>query len=363
MHGQNPATRCAALTFTDALNQRLANGNYTNAMRCSLPVEASQLDGTHLDHLIGYTPAVAAVLTLSGAEDLLVTAMADDSAGVGSFGSMANLAVRFPQHIDEIRRTVNRLLTVCTAPQSAQAGIVLGELSRLEGVTSTASKIITTPAEFKIVNYPQATLFQTIIKNVEKGDSAVDDSRELFDPSTGKKYIPFSKSTKASSDVNLMLGLQIFVITLAGLKKQSPQVYFRLTKEIARVITSHGYKAAHEHLDGILRKLDEGVFPNVVMLFRSGEHNRILQDQDAARGKPEVKARDSKDKEKDPRQRVKFGEVTKPLGGPGAGIINDYKTQAPKLCTRFHAVPQQECSAGVPVGHPSNKAGWCAFKH
>jgi len=351
-----------ALSFTNALNQRLANGTYSMALHSSLPVEASQLDGTHLDRLIGYVPAAPAAIVMTAGETALVVSMTGDTAVAADFGNMSNLAMRFPQNISEVRRTVNRLLTTCTVAQATQASIVLGELRRLEEVASEKISKASTPAEFKVIHYPRATLFQTIIKNVEKGDGAQDDTRELFDPSTGKKYIPFEKSTKASCDVNLMLGLQIFVTTLAGLKNESPQVYFRLTKEVARVTISHGYRFAHEHLDAILKKLDEGVFPNVVVLFRSGEHNRILQDLDAVRGTPALKPKE-KAKEKDTRTRIIFGTVTTPLGGPGAGVITDFKTRLPKLCTRFHATPQQECSAGLPDGHPSGKAGWCAFKH
>ena len=65
----------------------------------------------------------------------------------------------------------------------------------------------------------------------------------------------------------------------------------------------------------------------------------------------------------DRRPRIVFGPVTTPLGGPGAGIITDYKTQTPKLCTRFHATPRQPCSAGLPDGHWSGLAGQCAFTH
>ena len=107
-------------------------------------------------------------------------------------------------------------------------------------------------------------------------------------------------------------------------------------------------------MDVILRKLDEGVFPNAVALFSSGEQNRLLMDLEV----PKVPKTDA-----DRRTRIVFGPVTTPLGGPGAGIITDYKTQTPKLCTRFHATPRQPCSAGLPDGHWSGLAGQCAFTH
>jgi hypothetical protein len=57
-----------------------------------------------------------------------------------------------------------------------------------------------------------------------------------------------------------------------------------------------------------------------------------------------------------PRPRMVFGPVTTPKGGPGTGLI-------PQPCNRFHASPREMCTAGVPVGHPSGKVGWCAFSH
>ena len=142
-------------------------------------------------------------------------------------------------------------------------------------------------------------------------------------------------------------------------------VYFRLTKEVTRVAATRGAREAHEFLDAVLRKIDEGVFPNIVALFKSGEQNRILTDLGSVWDTTtdekikEVK----KDGKKDPRERIKFGPVTTPLGGPGAGIITDFATKQPKLCNRYHATPRQACTAGLPVGHSSGFAGQCAFKH
>ena len=67
----------------------------------------------------------------------------------------------------------------------------------------------------------------------------------------------------------------------------------------------------------------------------------------------------------DPRAvpRQTYGVVTTPLNGPGTGLIFDQATKAPKLCTRYHATPQQDCTAGVMPGHVSGKAGWCMFAH
>jgi len=239
---------------------------------------------------------------------------------------------------------------------------VLGELSRLDNIRNVAASVVKTPAQFTIAHYPRSTLFQTIIDNVENGGSAPEDSGDFFDPSTCNKYIPFVRSTKASSNVNLMLGLQIFVTVLTGLKKEPPQVYFRLTKEIAKVITSHGFKAAHKYLDALLRNLDEGVSPNIVELFRRGEHYRILQDFDAVRRKAEMEAREATGRVGYPKLSFNFGELLKPLDGSDEAFITGYEARAPEPDLRLRGVPQEECSAGVPVRHPNIKKGWGNFK-
>jgi hypothetical protein len=66
---------------------------------------------------------------------------------------------------------------------------------------------------------------------------------------------------------------------------------------------------------------------------------------------------------KDGRVSIRRGPVDIPIGGPGAGIVPDFTTKLPKMCTRFHASPKLACSAGVPAGHASGTAGWCMFAH
>lgn len=100
--------------------------------------------------------------------------------------------------------------------------------------------------------------------------------------------------------------------------------------------------------DAVLRKIDEGVFTNIVALFKSGEQNRILTNLGSvwdAASKEKGKDIKKKDGKKDPRERIKFGPVTTPLGGPGTGIITDYATKQPKLCNRYHATLRQPCTA------------------
>ena len=58
-----------------------------------------------------------------------------------------------------------------------------------------------------------------------------------------------------------------------------------------------------------------------------------------------------------------FGDVTIGFGGPGAAIVIDPETKIPRRCMHFHASPRKKCTAGVPIGHLSDKEGQCAFKH
>ena len=367
MHGVNIANNCVALEFTRALALRQANAVYPASVRNTLPAEVRQLDGYHLDKLINFVPAAAGVLVQTAAEVLLIAGLAADATVNADVGPLINLAERFPGNIPDIRRNYARLMGPANAAVSAQIGVGLQEMREISKAAATPAAVAaSTTAIYNVVNYPKATLFQIIVKNVEKGEEFQEvTAAEYLDPVTGKKYTPFGKSVKCSTVVNLMYVLQIFTITLTGLTGEAPSVYFRLTKEVTRVAATRGARQAQEFLDAILRKLDEGVFTNVVDLFKSGEQNRVLTDLalswDAAA--PLDVKKDIKDTRTDPRTRIKFTAVTQPLGGPGAAVINDYATKQPKLCSRYHATPRQPCTAGLPVGHVSGCAGQCAFKH
>ena len=363
MHGANAAVDCVAFDFVRALALRQANGVVPATVRNSLPSEARQLDGVHFDRIINFTPAAAAVLVPTAGEAALVVHLTANTLPYADVGDVIELCTRFPGNIVNSRRNLARLLGAANQAQTAQIGVALTEIRAMATVAPTNT--ITTTSGYLAINYPKATLFQLIVMNVEKGEEFQEVTAEMLDPVTGKKYLPFPKTRKASSVVNLMYALQVFTITLTSLTGEAPLVYFRLTKEVTRVAATRGAREAHEFLDAVLRKIDEGIFPNIVALFKSGEQNRILTDLGSAWDTTtdekikEVK----KDGKKDPRERIKFGPVTTPLGGPGAGIITDFATKQPKLCNRYHATPRQACTAGLPVGHSSGFAGQCAFKH
>ena len=94
-------------------------------------------------------------------------------------------------------------------------------------------------------------------------------------------------------------------------------------------------------------------------LMRAGEHNVILdviQHQQAAMATifdPRVAPRQT------------YSMVTFPLNGPGAGLIFDQVTKAPRLCTRYHATPQQSILHAVKVRLPREwrRRGWRHSRH
>ena len=361
-HGTNPANPCVAFAFTNILTLRQANAVYPATLRNTLPPEVRQLDGVHLDRIIQFTPAAGAPLVQTVEEQALIAHLTANTLPYAEVGETIELCTRFPGNIVDVRRNMGRLLGAANQAQTAQIGVTLAEIRAIS--TSAPVATLTTTAEYKVQNYPKATLLQVIIKSVEKGEEFQEVTAEVLDPVTGKKYLPFPKAVKASSVVNLMYALLVFTTTLTQLTGEAPLVYFRLTKEVTRVAATRGAREAHEFLDAVLRKIDEGVFGNVVDLFKCGEQNRILSDLSTVWDTiPGDKAKDKAKDKIDPRARIKFGPVTVPLGGPGAGIITDYTTNEPKLCNRYHATPRQPCTAGIPVGHPSGFAGQCAFKH
>ena len=171
--------------------------------------------------------------------------------------------------------------------------------------------------------------------------------------------VPFDKATKATSVGNLLQALYLFTSVMIQVQGHAHCVYYRLVKDVTRVCNCYGFKLAHEYLDAILRRLDEGQYFSPDDLMRHGDHNRILMDLQAI--VLPVKTPVVAVTRPDPRPRISFGPVTIPLGGPGAGVINDFHTKQPKLCNRYHAKPRLACSAGLPVGHQF--AGQCAFTH
>jgi hypothetical protein len=359
-HAADNTVVCTA--FTPAPNgARLANGNYSAPFRNTLPLEVRNLDGAHIDNLVGGTNVVAPVVNLTAAEQ----AIFDDIGTItqANLGTARSVADKRPAKRNEIIDQLNSLLNGPPAAATVTNVNSAIEAIRALDVADNARGGVTSTTEYKQVNFPLATLFQSIVKAVERGTEVIPDQREMLDPTNGKKYIPFEKATKASCDANLVYSVHIFITTVTALKKEAPQVYHTFANEVRRVCVATNFSVAHEYADAILRGVDGGVFANIKVLFAAGEHNRIYEE---VREHSKVKRKpDDQPRPGDPRPRIKFGPVATPVGGPGAGVITDYSTGRKKKCTRFHASPQQPCSAGLPDGDPrwAGKVGWCAFEH
>lgn len=343
---------------------RAANGAYDALLRNALPMEARNLDGLHLDGITGLgVPVAAPAVVTTPAHVQLIADLTGDTATFAQGGDMVGLLLHHPIQYNSVMDNVARLLgTGPTAAQSTLMNLVLHAVEtarvRMSMPVATTTAATTTIA-YKQKTYPRAYLFQTMAKNVEKGEVIQEDVHEMLDATTGKKYIPFEKATKLSSAPNLMYALYLFTTCMLQVLGEAPCVYFRLVRDVTRVCNFYGFKLAHEYIDAIFRRLDEGQYTCPDDLMRHGDHNRILSDLQSlmppVKDTPVIKAKT------DPRTRIIFGPVTTPLGGPGAGIITDYATKKPKLCNRFHATPRLPCSAGLPVGHIH--AGQCAFTH
>ena len=121
-----------------------------------------------------------------------------------------------------------------------------------------------------------------------------------------------------------------------------------------------------ELTEGQLRVLEIAYGQMEVARVEAGEQERVgkelVKDRVAAHGrKSKSGPRDSE--VKGFKHHAAFGDVAIGFGGPGTAIIIDSVTKIPRPCAHFNATPQKECTAGVPIGHHSGKAGQCAFKH
>ena len=109
-----------------------------------------------------------------------------------------------------------------------------------------------TGTAYKQATYPQAMLFQTIVKAHVRGTEVLEDTKEMFDPSTGKTYVPFASAIKVNTTTQLMYCVHTFVTSMTTLKKEAPRVYFEFVRDVARVADDKGAKFAQEYVDLIL---------------------------------------------------------------------------------------------------------------
>ena len=370
-HGGAPGTPCTSIV--GGANTFKVNGNYTGQFKALLPPMAREADAGHFDILTGLLVAAGLAGPMSPNHTILLGLLTTDTITMADLHNTVYFLTMHPAHYEDVVRNCSRLMGPATAAQQKIIDTVLRAASEARTLASGAAVGPTTAKAFKQAQAPRAMFFQLIVKATEGGIMATENQSVVFDPASGKALTPFEKMVKATTGAKLMYAVSSFCQAMCIAKGEAPTVYYRFQREIMRVADTHGVFMAHKLADIILRKVDDGTYANIVVLFQQGEHNRLLADLLQERnitndGFEAGKERPPKPEgEKvDPRTRVVFGPVKQPLGGPGAGIITHFRTGAKLKCNKFHATPQQACTAGVPNGHPGvPKAsfGICAYEH
>jgi hypothetical protein len=361
----------------DPEEHRLANGNYGAAFRQALPYEIHTLDGLHIDALRkrGQDGAIAPVRTAEQAD--LTAALADNTMAFAQADVMMALMVEFPEEHVGIARNFNRLISGLTVAQTHQAALYFPQIRDAKAALKEQAEKegggTATTLAFEQKHLPRATLLQEIIDAIVKGQRPERNELEMLSVASGKKYIPFKRSTKVTCAEDLMLGGHLFVSVMTTVVKEAPTVYFDLMREIALVSKTHSPVFAQEYFDAILRKLDEGVAANLVSFFARGEQNRVLRALETSlawKGKPvgngggngggapnpnpNPNPNPAPSGQRNGKPYVKFGAVTQPLGGTSSNYLAT-------PCKNFHAIPQRPCLHGMPAGHAQE--GLCAFTH
>ena len=266
---------CTGFT-PDAASSRLENGRYDAIFVNTLPSEVQNTDGVHLDHLTGYAGTTATASSLSESEQAIADDL--DTIALNNLGTCCVLGEKRPGLSPAIRQKISILMD--TGPTQAQTAQIMGTLSQLLALEKASKESlgagsVSSTTVFKASNYPMATLFQNIVKNVEKGLDVAPSASEMLDVTTGKKYIPFERTTKVASPENFIYSVHVFITSILSVKKEAPTVYYPFAKELKRACTAGGHVFAQHYADALLRALDDGIFKNPVTLFNSGEHNRI----------------------------------------------------------------------------------------
>ena len=349
---------CCGWAAGSFLTARTADGLYEETVRNCLPEPVRSLEATHIDRIVGYNaPGVGAVGVTTEEQEVI-----DDftKLDMSNLPLAASIARKRPALVQNVRDQLNEMLATCSGPNVPRVSAFLDQIRETgKEARELSSKKASTGVEYKQNTYPRATLFQGIVRSLVKGMEVVPDATEMFDPATGKKYVPFEKTTKVDSPENLMYATHLYVSSMEMIKKEAPKVHFDFMRDVTRASAKKGCKFAQAYVDTILRYLDEKRYPSMVAIYKAGEPTRIYLELEAS---GEFVAKGSSGgggASKTGRQYIKkFGPVTTPIGGKGAGIIA-------RKCNNFHADPQKPCTAGVPCdeGFPADVCGLCAYEH
>ena len=369
-HGANPATPC--FSIPGAANTFKIGAMYTGVFKSALPSGARTLDAGHLDHLSGQGNSPALARPMSAEHAVLHGLLVGNTLPIAELHNTIYFLTLHPENFEDVVRNGGRLMASATAAQQTIVNSALRAASEARTVLGSQAVVPSTAAAYKQAQSPRAQLLHHLIKTTENGERVDENPSVMFDPASGKAITPFEKMTKATTAARLMYAISSFCRTMCIVKGEAPTVYYRFEREIMRVADTHGVYMAQKLGDNMLRMVDDGTYDNIVALFNQGAHNRLLSEMLQERNVPVGDAAQTvKDTKKsgdqvDSRKRMVFGAVKQPLGGPGAGIITHFRTGAKLKCNKFHATPQEACTAGVPVGHPGvpkSAYGTCAYEH
>ena len=371
VHGQVAATACSRFTPA-AAGARNAQGQYSVVFNQSLPSEVRSSSGAFIDSLTNYQLAAPAAYAAGTPE----AAIHGGAGGVTLITLSAAISVcrDYPALLRRIHDEVTALFNA--APNQAEVARINGALAQINHVEDMDTRKLqtaassATPTQLQEKEYPLATLFQVVVRSVEKGLNLHQKADEMLDVVSGKRYVPFVGQTKCSSGSKLIYSLSTFIQTCNQVQDLAPSVYRDFYRTVMLLEETDGHVFAQEMVDATLRQLDERHHQSIVSLMASGAHHTIVGGMREARMKAKTlpikdQRFDPNHPQYDPRSRINFGKVDDPVGGKGAGIITNYKNGDKVKCNRFHAKPQKPCTAGVPREAKYKQSDWglCAYDH
>ena len=305
-------------------------------------------------------PRATTVLATLTAEETALLATGPNFAGldIGDLPAAVTLVGKRPGQNDVLYPKVLALAGAQTTQALiAKVEFFVGQMKEAHTKAVNTVAPITQSSSYMASAFPLYNLFCTLVKAVVRSQDAAEvvDQKSLFDPSTGKTLVPFEKVTKCQTPGHLFRAFAMFKETVTILLKLAPKVWTEFESRVYHTEAAMGHLLTQQFIGEVLRKLDQGAYPNIVALMRAGEHNRIIDDL-----RPPLKAiKEPNVTGKNNRTRLTPGPVTKQ--GEFASCITD-KDGKPLACHNFKA--KNPCTFGVMAGqgHDSH-IGKCAYHH
>ena len=347
----------ACIRFSvDAGAERQING-YGPALAQAAPalVHCSTQD---IDSIVK-PQATTVVATLTVEETtLLGTGPNYDALSLDNLPVVVTLVGKRPAQYDFLYPKMLALAAVQTsAALITKMEFFMGQMKQSHTTATSTKAPITQTAAYMANAFPYYNLWCTLVKAVVRSQDTAEvvDQKSLFDPTTGKTLVPFEKLTKCQTPAHLFRAYAMFKETVTILLKLAPKVWTNFETKVYQAEAAMGHLLTQQFVGEVLRKLDQGAYPNIVDLMKAGEHNRIIDDL-----RPPLKAiREPTLTGRGNRTRLTPGPVTKQ--GEFASIIKD-KDGKPLNCHQFKA--GHPCTFGVMAGQGHDAhIGKCAYHH